>query len=133
MRPNSTSPEDRLHVFLRDCKVDLNVGIYESEMHSPQPIIINVKMESALKFRYDNLDERNLNHVIDYAQLYKFIRDDLPTKGHIYLLESLAETIVSFCFRDLRVLTVHVKIEKPHAFSEALSAGIEIIRSRVEP
>jgi len=71
-----------------------------------------------------------MDRVIDYSRLCHFIKNDIPKMGHIYLLESLADAIISYCFTDSRVEKVLVRIDKTGAFSEATSAGIQIIRTR---
>src|ERR1700722_12984728 len=97
------APEpDRIRVFIRDCRVDLRIGIYESEKQTPQPVIVNVEIEAALPHHYQDLAEKKLDRVIDYEPVYDFIKKELPAMGHIHLLETAAEQIIHFCFNDIR-------------------------------
>jgi dihydroneopterin aldolase len=132
LAPSPAHEEDRVRVFVRDCKVELRVGIYESEQQTPQPVLITVECEAALPHHYHDLAESKLARVIDYEPLYRFMREELPKLGHIYLLETAAEQIVSFCFRDPRVREVSVRIEKSDVFPDAAGAGVEIRRARPE-
>jgi dihydroneopterin aldolase len=50
--------------------------------------------------------------------------------GHIHLLETLAEQIINFCFRDIRVQKVRARLEKSGIFPAAAGAGIEVSRTR---
>jgi dihydroneopterin aldolase len=86
--------------------------------------------EARLTRHYDDIAEKDLTEVINYRPLYHYIRDELTKAGHIYLLESAAEKIVDFCFRDARIEKASVRIEKTAIFSDAAGAGIEIIRKR---
>src|ERR1700743_1433873 len=81
---------DSIRVFLRDCKTELRVGIYESEMQAPQQVMVNVEIESQLPHHYQDLNEKKLDRVIDYAPVYHFVCEQLPAIGHIYLLETVA-------------------------------------------
>lgn len=127
---NTSHAVDCLHVFLRDCHVNLRVGVHASEMAHAQPIIINIELETALTHYYDDRDEKKLDRVLDYEQLYKFITQELPKLGHTYLLEALGDHIVAFCFQDKRVRRVRVRIEKTRIFAEVAGAGVELIRTR---
>ena len=126
----STATNDTLRLFIHDCRVDLNIGLYDEEKARTQPVLINVECETQATRRYDDIAEKDLTQVIDYAPFYHFIRHELPLMGHIYLLESAAEQIASFCLRDPRVQQVRVRVEKTSIFPDAAGAGIELIRTR---
>ncbi len=120
---------DHIRIFLRDCKAELRVGVYEQEMQGPQTVKIDIEVEAALPHHYQDLAEKNLDRVIDYEPIYKFIQTELPQMGHIPLLETVAEQIIGFCFRDPRIQKVRVRLEKPQIFGNA-SVGIEVCRTR---
>ncbi len=130
---NSVIPiheDDTISIFIRDCKVDLRVGVFESEMQKTQAVLVNVVMEAGLPYHFRDMSERTLNRIINYGPLYKFISHELATMGHIYLLESYAEKILDYCFRDERVRKVTVRMEKTEIFPSAAGAGVEITRMR---
>ena len=55
---------------------------------------------------------------------------DLLSRGHVQLVETLAEDIAAMCLADTRVLEVTVEIEKPEAIEEARAVGVALTRSR---
>lgn len=107
----------------------MRVGVYPTEIDKPQTVIVNVEAEAALPHHYQDLNERSLDRVLDYDPLHGFICIELPKMGHIPLLETVAEQIIDFCFRDVRIQKVCVRLEKPHVYNNA-TAGIEIGRVR---
>lgn len=121
---------DKLHIHLRDCTVPLFVGIYDHEKPKPQPVIISIEAGAPLTQHYNDLKSAALSSVIDYERLYDFLNEVLPGLGHVPLLESIAERIVTFCFEDPRITEVRVRLDKPDAFKGRAMAGIEMHRYR---
>ena len=79
----------------------------------------------------DNISnvEHKIENFVSYEHIVKDIKI-LTEKRHIDLLETLGEEIIELCFRDNRVLTIKLKIEKLEVFKEVESVGIEIFRKR---
>ena len=121
---------DRIKVFLHDCETLLRVGVYTQELDAPQPVVINIELETDQTEQFTNKAERALDRVLDYEKLYNFVTIDLPKMGHIYLLESVAEHIAEFCLGDPRVQIARIRLEKTKIFPKAAGAGIEITRFR---
>jgi FolB domain-containing protein len=121
---------DTLKVILRDCMVDLYVGIHKAERLAPQPVLINVVIETRAEENFLDPKEMKLDRVINYENIYEYIQNDLCHKDHVGLLECVAEHIISFCFRDERVKAVTVRIEKTQIFSKTKGVGVEIQRHR---
>ncbi len=128
--PRPAREPDHIHVFLRDCRVELNVGAYAHETLRRQPVIVDLEVEAALPHHYQDLRENNLDRVINYEHFYDFIRNELAEMGHIPLLETVAEQIIAFCFRDSRIQKVRVRLEKPKVYAGEARAGIEMCRTR---
>jgi dihydroneopterin aldolase len=126
----TTPGNDTIRVYLRDCTVSLYVGVYGHERPKPQPVVVHIEATASLARRYDDLRARDIASIIDYGPWYDFIVKTLPTLGHIPLLESVAERIISFCFEDPRIETVRVRLEKPEAFAGEAIPGIEMTRRR---
>jgi dihydroneopterin aldolase len=120
---------DSVKIFVRDCKTQLRVGIYASEMDEPQPVTISVEAEAAMPHRFQNVQDSSLKNVIDYEPIYNFVVTELPKLGHIPLLETVAEQIIDFCFRDPRIESVRVHAEKT-AILHGTVAGISLNRTR---
>ena len=121
---------DTIRVFIRDCRLHLPVGIYAAEMQAAQPVVVNVELEAAAPHHYRDSSERAMDRVVDYEAIYRFLTEDIAPMAHTYLLETVAERIVDFCFRDPRVIAARVRLEKTEIFPAAAGAGVELYRMR---
>lgn len=117
-------------IFVRDLAAQLRVGIHDYEKAAPQTVMINLECESIAAHYFDNPAEEGFEHALDYTQAYHFIVTELAEMSHIPLLESVAEIIASFCFRDPRIASVRVRLEKPNILPRTQGAGVEIFRMR---
>jgi dihydroneopterin aldolase len=113
------------HVFIRNLQLPAQIGVHHHEVGTTQPVRINVDL--AVEDLLDLGDD--VKKVVDYGVIEGKIRAILA-KGHLNLVETLAEHIAAACFEDPRVKTAWVRVEKLHALSAAESAGVEIERSR---
>ena len=122
---NNTSGYDL--IFLNEMMLDAEIGIYKKEKDITQPLRISVvaKVKNPKK-----INDKNINSVVCYNQISKKIKK-IVKSGHTMLLEKLAEKIFEECFRNKRVETMKIRLEKLNAISEAESAGIEVERSRI--
>ncbi len=115
-------------IFLNDFMVDAHIGVYKHEKIKSQPLRINViaKVKNPKKINDDKLYS-----VVCYNQISKKIKKIIKS-GHTILLEKLAEKIFQECFKNKRIQTMKIRLEKLDAIQEAESAGIEVERSRSE-
>ena len=115
-------------IFLNDFMIDANIGVYKHEKIKSQPLRINIiaKVKNPKKINDDKLYS-----VVCYNQISKKIKKIIKS-GHTILLEKLAEKIFQECFKNKRIQTMKIRLEKPDAIQEAESAGIEVERSRSE-
>ncbi len=115
-------------IFLNDFMIDANIGVYKHEKIKSQPLRINIiaKVKNPKKINDDKLYS-----VVCYNQISKKIKKIIKS-GHTILLEKLAEKIFQECFKNKRIQTMKIRLEKLDAIQEAESAGIEIERSRSE-
>lgn len=114
----------RRHVFVRDLELSAEIGVHRHEKGRRQSIRINVDL-SVIDDGKPLAD--SLANVVDYERVVDGIRD-IIARGHVKLVESLAERIADLCLKDRRVDKVCVRIEKLAAFPDALSVGVEIER-----
>ena len=70
-----------------------------------------------------------LHEVVCYEDVVRKVQS-ICAADHVNLIETLAERIAASCLADERVHAVRVRVEKPHAFEECASVGIEIERLR---
>ena len=128
-------------IFLNDFLVQANIGVYKHEKEVTQPLRINIiaKVKNPRK-----INDNNLHSVVCYNQISKKIKKISPISlkikspkkiiksGHTILLEKLAEKIFQECFKNKRIETMKIRLEKLDAIKDAEGAGIEVERSRVE-
>ena len=114
-------------IFLNDFMLEANIGVYKHEKEGAQPLRINVvaKVKNPKK-----INDNNLQSVVCYNQISKKIKK-IVKSGHTILLEKLAEKIFQECFRNKRIETMKIRLEKLNAIQGAAGAGIEVERSRV--
>ena len=115
-------------IFLNDFLIQANIGVYKHEKEITQPLRINIvaKVRNPKK-----INDNNLHSVVCYNQISKKIKKIIKS-GHTILLEKLAEKIFLECFKNKRIETIKIRLEKLDAIQDAESAGIEIERSRAE-
>ena len=77
------------------------------------------------------INDNKLHSVVCYNQISKKIKKIIKS-GHTILLEKLAEKIIQECFKNKRIETIKIRLEKPEAIEGAVGAGIEVERSRIE-
>ena len=86
----------------------------------------NVLKNNKIKYFQLRLKETPTSDLIKISKKIKKIIG----AGHTVLLEKLAEKIFQECFKNKRIETMKIRLEKLDAIKEAASAGIEIERSR---
>ena len=116
----TTPTEYILHI--RDLTLDMSIGVYEDEKKNHQPVIINVRA---------HCDVPNPMGGDNYANVpcYKTITDEIVAvlqAEHIELVETVCQKIAAVCFRDSRVQSVWVKVEKPKAIANTNTVGVEM-------
>jgi 7,8-dihydroneopterin aldolase/epimerase/oxygenase len=124
---DSVPASERLYrMFVKDLVLQCNVGAYAHERLGPQPVRFNVDLhvrESAVPVNDD------LRNVLSYDAITAAIKAHIA-KGHINLVETLAEDVAAICLGDTRVIHVRVCVEKLAVEPDAASVGIEIERRR---
>lgn len=128
VRPLSLASADQAlrHVFVNNLRLDAEIGIHPHEQNIKQPVIISVDLtvtEEAAPVG-DQIES-----VLCYEGVVNIVRRVID-QGHINLVETMAEQIASACLADDRAQSARVRIEKPTAFVEADSVGVEIERKR---
>ena len=115
-------------IFLNDFLVQANIGVYKYEKNITQPLRINIVAKVRNPKR---INDDNLQSVVCYNQISRKIKKIIKS-GHTVLLEKLAEKIFEECFKNKRIETMKIRLEKLDAIQDAEGAGIEVERSRAE-
>ena len=127
--PRIASAERSLrHVFIRDLVLAGSVGVHRHEKESLQRVRINLDL--AVDESGQSIDD-DINNVICYEQLAESV-GDIVGRGHVNLVETLAENIAAMCLEDLRVRSARVRVEKLDVLEGAESGGVEIERFNSE-
>ena len=115
-------------IFLNDMLLNAEIGIYKKEKNISQPLRVSMiaKVKNPKK-----INDKNINSVVCYNQISKKIKK-IVKSGHTMLLEKMAEKIFEECFKNKRIETMRIRLEKLDAIKEADIAGIEVERSRIE-
>ena len=116
------------HVFIRDFIVACSIGVHSYEKASDQRVRLNLDL--AVDESGKPIDD-NINNVICYEKLAEGVTEIIG-RGHINLVETLAEEIAAMCLVNRRVLSVRVRVEKLDIIKDAQSVGVEIERINSE-
>lgn len=113
----------RDNIFVRDWVIDCNIGVYAEEKGVTQKIRITVDAYLAPKLRASSDD---MASVPSYTDIIDAV-NDRTAKGHINLIETLAEDVAARILEDQRIAAVHIRIEK---LERGPVRGVEIYRTR---
>ena len=113
------------HVFVRDLMIDGRIGIYPHEKTGTQRLRINLDLSvvDAGVLPADDID-----HVVCYEEVVEQTRRIIG-RGHVNLVETLAEDIAAAVLEDAAVISVRVRVEKLDALADVASVGVEIERT----
>ncbi len=116
------------HVFIRDLVLTCSIGVHVHEKSADQRVRINLDL--AVDESGRPVDD-NIKNVICYEKLAESV-GDIIGRGHVNLVETLAENIATMCLIDKRVLSARVRVEKLDILEDAISVGVEIERINSE-
>ena len=74
-------------------------------------------------------EENNISSIVDYEKITNKLEKLAKNKNYNFL-ESLAEDSFKEIFKDKRINSIKIKIEKPDAITNAKSVGVEVFKSR---
>ncbi len=111
-------------VFVHDLRLEAHIGVYAHEHNRTQPIRVNVDL-TVLETTHGD----SLANVVCYETVVNEIKA-IVARGHLNLVETLAEEIASQCLKDERVSLARIRVEKLAAITEAASVGVEIERTK---
>ena len=113
-------------IFIKDFIIYEIIGMHDHEKAKKQKIKFNIVID----VNQNTLpNEKDLKSIINYEKNTKKLENLVKNKKYNFL-ESLAEDSFEEIFKDKRISSVKIKIEKPDAIKNASSAGVEIFKSR---
>ena len=116
----------RRNVFIKDFIINEIIGIHEHEKIKKQKIVFNIIIDVD---QNTIANENDIKSVVDYEKITNKLKNLAKNKQYNFL-ESLAEDSFDEIFKDKRINSVKVKIEKPDAIKNAGSVGIEVFKTR---
>src|SRR5882724_9526189 len=120
--PDAAKAFDR--IFVHDLVLDVEIGVYTNEKGVTQRVRFSVDVD--LRPSTVALED-DIGRAFDYDTIIKSIKS-IIARGHINLVETLAEEVAHQCLAHPRAVFVTVRIEKLD--KEPGAVGIEIMRSK---
>jgi len=116
-------------IFIEGFTGNTVIGIHETELHRPQPLVIDVHAGLA---RSGACDSDRIGDTIDYGVVCERLRR-LLVEHRLQLLEAFAETIADILLDEFGAGWVRVKVVKPQKFADVAAVGVQIERLAHEP
>lgn len=107
-------------IIIRDLELGAKIGVYTHERMDAQMIRINIDLGVSTEALADRIED-----VVSYEEIVARVKA-LCARGHVNLVETLAEGIADLCLEDPRVEEATVRLEKLHAIAEAAGVGCEV-------
>ena len=113
-------------VIIKDFIIEEIIGIHKHEKIKKQKIKFNIVLDIDQNTLPDEKDKKS---IVDYEKITNKLENLVKSKKYNFL-ESLAEDSFEEIFKDKRINSVKIKIEKPDAIKSAGSVGVEIFKTR---
>ena len=115
--------ERKYLVLVKNLILKASVGIYPKEKTRKQKVRFNIFITAT-----DNIKTKNdISDLVSYEDVIKNVKY-IINRGHIPLIENLAQNIAEKCLINKKILKIEIMIEKLETFKEAESVGIKIVR-----
>ncbi len=116
-------------IFIEGLVGDTVIGIHTSELHVPQPLVVDVQAGVS---RARACDTDRIDDTIDYGEVRVRLHR-LLAEHQVRLLEALAEQIADILLQEFRAQWVRVRVAKPRKFDDVQAVGVMIERRRALP
>jgi len=114
-------------VFIEGLRIEARIGVFEHEKAGTQPLAIDLELQvDAARFSptHDRLDE-----VFDYQGARAAVLA-AAADGHIHLLETFADRVLTRLLAMPDVHSARIRIRKFTAFEDCAAVGVVVERSR---
>ena len=111
-------------VFIEGFVGETVIGIHDSELHRPQPLVIDVVAGVP---RSRACDSDRIADTIDYGVVRERLQR-LLREHKLQLLEAFAEQIATILIGEFGAHWVRVKVVKPRKFDDVEAVGVQIER-----
>lgn len=116
---------DCRRLFLRNYRVNANIGVHAFEKQGTQNLLINVELYVPLAQTTPKADD--LSEVVDYD----FIRSTIAqriSRGHIELQETLCDDIMTDMLAHPLVRAARVSTAKTDVYDDCDAVGVEVFK-----
>ena len=126
---NAAAPQAMDLIFIEGFTGETIIGIHESELYRPQPLVIDVHagVPHARACETDRIHD-----TIDYGVVTERLRR-LLVEHRLTLLEAFAETIAEILIGEFGARWVRVRVVKPRKFADVDAVGVQIERAAPAP
>lgn len=117
--------ENCRRIFIRNYRLDMEIGFYPHEKNKPQFVLVNIEFWVPLALSTPTHD--SVHEIVNYD----FIRPGIQkivSRGHINLQETLCDAIVKLCLAHPLVVAAKVSTEKREVYPDCECAGIEVFQ-----
>jgi 7,8-dihydroneopterin aldolase/epimerase/oxygenase len=111
-------------IFIEGLTGQTVIGIHASELHRPQPLVIDIHAGVP---RARACDTDRIGDTIDYSVVRERVLR-LLAEHKLLLLEAFAETVAEILLGEFGAAWVRVKVVKPHKFDDVAAVGVQIER-----
>lgn len=111
-------------VYIRDLKIDAQIGIYDWEKAIKQQIRIDLEMawDNTIPAASDDIAD-----ALNYKETAQKVTE-LVQSQHFDLVERLAEDIATMLMREMKVPWLRLTLGKPGAVKSSSEVGVRIER-----
>ncbi len=125
MPATAAAPQAMDLIFIEGFTGQTVIGIHESELDRPQPLVIDLHAGVP---HARACDTDRIGDTIDYGVVAERLRRLLVEHRHT-LLESFAENIAEILIHEFGARWVRVKVVKPRKFDDVSAVGVQIERT----
>ncbi len=122
----TTGPQPLDLIFIEGYTGHTVIGIHDTELHRPQPVVIDL---CAGVPRPRACDTDDIRHTIDYGALRTRLQQ-LLAEHRVQLLEAFAEQVAQVALYEFGAHWVRVRVAKPRKFEDTEAVGVMIERRR---
>jgi 7,8-dihydroneopterin aldolase/epimerase/oxygenase len=126
--PQATGGQAMDLIFIEGLVGHTVIGIHETELHRPQPVVIDLHAGVP---RARACDTDRIADTIDYGVVRERLHR-LLAEHRLQLLEAFAEAIADILLDEFGARWVRVKVVKPRKFDDVQAVGVLIEREAAE-